>query len=362
MRWPWQQQKTEVRNAQPFTDAIVAALASGVSGNAASPAASAALEAAAGHISRGFAVATVEGAPDMVRDALTADVLSLIARNLIRRGESLFLIEINNAGLALRPAGSWDVRGGWDPSDWWYRLDLFGPSGNVTRFVPSASVVHLRYATDPARIWRGVSPMGFAAETGALHAGVQNALRSDMRAVPATVIPMPQQREQPDDADDDPLGPIKRALLGAGGKSVFVETTTGAHGQDAAPRLDWQQKRLGANPPETLAALLSQTSNMVMAAAGVDPIIAGLSRGDGTLAREAYRRFERLTLQPLARLIQTELRSKLDSPDLTISFNSLRSSDFAGLARAYKALKDSGMSPAEINELLDLGGRNVVEA
>ena len=100
MRWPWQQQKTEVRNAQPFTDAIVAALASGVSGNAASPAASAALEAAAGHISRGFSVATVGDAPDWVRDALTPDVLSLIARNLIRRGESLFLIEINNAGLA----------------------------------------------------------------------------------------------------------------------------------------------------------------------------------------------------------------------------------------------------------------------
>ena len=182
-----------------------------------------------------------------------------------------------------------------------------------------------------------------------------------MRAVPATVIPMPQQREQPDDADDDPLGPIKRALLGAGGRSVFVETTAGAHGQDRqdAPRQDWQQKRLGANPPETLAALLSQTSNMVMAAAGVDPIIAGLSRGDGTLAREAYRRFERLTLQPLGRLMQTELRLKLDAPDLTISFNSLRSSDFAGIGRAYKALKDSGMSPAEINELLDLGGRNV---
>ena len=360
MRWPWQQ-KTEVRQSQPFTNAIVAALGAAAAGDSASPAASAALEAAAGHISRGFAVATVEGAPDMVRDALTADVLSLIARNLIRRGESLFLIEINNAGLALRPAGSWDVRGGWDPSDWWYRLDLFGPSGNVTRFVPSASVLHLRYSADPDRPWQGVSPLGWAAETGALHAGVQQALRSDMRAVPATVIPMPQQREQPDDEDDDPLGPIKRALLGAGGKSVFVETTAGAHGQDRqdAPRLDWTQKRLGPDPPETLAALLSQTANMVMAAAGVDPIIAGLSRGDGTLAREAYRRFERLTLQPLARLIQTELRSKLDAPDLHLSFNSLRSSDFAGLARAYKALKDSGMAPAEINELLDLGGRNV---
>ena len=95
----------------------------------------------------------------MVRDALTADVLSLIARNLIRRGESLFLIEVNNAGLALRPAGSWDVRGGWDPSDWWYRLDLFGPSGNVTRFVPADAVLHFKYAVDPARhLGSGVSP------------------------------------------------------------------------------------------------------------------------------------------------------------------------------------------------------------
>ena len=96
-----------------------------------------------------------------------------------------------------------------------------------------------------------------------------------------------------------------------------------------------------------------------MAAAGVDPIIAGLQRGDGTLAREAYRRFERLTLRPLGRLIQTELRAKLDAPDLTISFNSLRSSDFVGLARAYKSLRDAGMSTGEIAELLDLGGRNV---
>ena len=358
MRWPWQQ-KTEVRNAQPFTDAIIAALASGVSGNAASPAASAALEAAAGHISRGFACASVESAPAVVRDALTPDVLSLIARDLIRRGESLFLIEVNNAGLALRPAGSWDVRGGPKPDTWFYRLDTYGPSSNETRLVPSASVLHLRYAVDPAAPWRGVSPMGFAAETGALHAGVQNALRSDMRAVPATVIPMPQQREQPDDADDDPLGPIKRALLGAGGKSVFVETTAGAHGQDRQDGLDWQQKRLGPDPPETLPTLLSQTADMILAAAGVDPVIVGLQRSGGTAHREAYRKFERLTLQSIARSLEPELREKLDAPSLRLSFNSLRSSDFAGLARAYKSLKDAGMSPAEINELLDLGGRNV---
>ena len=360
MRWPWQQ-KNEVRQAQSFTDILVNALVSGASGDAASPSASAALEAAAGHISRGFAVSTVEAAPDPVAAALTPDVLALIARNLIRRGESLFLIDVDDAGLALRPAGSWDVRGGWVESGWWYLLNLIGPSGNVTRLVPSASVLHFRYSVDPARPWMGVSPLGWANESGALHAGVTNALRSDMKAVAATVIPMPEQREKPDNEDDDPLGPIKRALLGAGGKSVFVETTGAAHGQDRqdAPRQDWQQKRLGPDPAESLSGLLGLTGHMILAAVGVDPVIAGLQRSDGTAHREAFRRFERLTLQPLARLIEPELRAKLDAPDLALSFNSLRSSDFAGLARAYKALKDSGMSPAEINELLDLGGRNV---
>lgn len=358
MRWPWQPR--EVRQSQPFTDAVIAALASGVSGDAASPAASAALEAAAGHISRGFQVAIVENTPAHVGNALTPDLMGLIGRDLIRRGESLFLIEVDNAGLVLRPAGSWDVRGGWIPSQWFYRLDLFGPSGNVTRFVPAASVLHFKYAVDPARPWLGVSPLGWANESGALHAGVTNALRGDMRAAAASVIPMPPG-ETPANEDDDPLGPLKGVLIGAAGKSVFVESTAGAHGSDFRdrPQQDWTQKRLGANPPETLSVLLSQTGNAVMAAAGVDPIIAGLQRGDGTLAREAYRRFERLTLQPLGRLIEPELRAKLDAPDLTISFNSLRSSDFAGLARAYKALKESGMSPDEISELLDLGGRNV---
>ena len=59
MRWPWQP-KSEARQAQSFTDAIVAAITAGASGDTSSPSASAALEAAAGHISRGFAVATMK--------------------------------------------------------------------------------------------------------------------------------------------------------------------------------------------------------------------------------------------------------------------------------------------------------------
>ena len=88
MRWPWQ--RREVRNAQPFTDAIVGAIAAQAGGTASSACATAALEAAAGCVARGFAAAEVEPA----HPAVTPAALALIGRDLIRRGESVFLIEV----------------------------------------------------------------------------------------------------------------------------------------------------------------------------------------------------------------------------------------------------------------------------
>ena len=134
MRWPPWSRSVERRASQPFTDAIVGAIAAQAAGTSTTAAATAALEAAAGAVARGFAAATVEDVEDPVADVLTPGVLALIGRDLIRRGESLFLIEVDRGGLALRPAGSWDVRGGHREADWMYRLDLFGPSGNITRF------------------------------------------------------------------------------------------------------------------------------------------------------------------------------------------------------------------------------------
>ena len=354
MRLPWSR-RVERRESQPFTDAIIGAIAAGAAGTGATAAATAALEAAAGAVSRGFAAATVEDAPQAVADALTPGVLALIGRDLIRRGESLFLIEVARGGLALRPAGSWDARGGHRETDWQYRLDLFGPSGNITRFVPSAAVIHCRYAVDPARPWHGIGPLGWAALSGTLHAGTVSALNADMQAASGTVIPMPPG-ENTDDEADDPLSGLKSAIVQARGKSVFVETTAGSFGGDTrdAPRQDWVQKRLGANPPEALAGLLDSSATQVLAACGVDPVLTGLSKGDGTLAREAYRRFERLTLGPLARIVETELASKLDAPDLSLNFDSLRASDFAGIARGLKAMLESGLTKEQVGKLLDL--------
>ena len=224
MRWPWS--KAERRESQPFTDAIIAAISAGANGGStASPAASAALEAAAGAVARGFAAAQVQDVDDDVADALTPAVMALIGRELIRRGESLHLIELDRDGaIALRPCGSWDVRGADREADWFVRADLFGPSGNRTVFREHAGFLHCRYSTDPARPWFGLGPLAWASATGALHGAVGNALAADMQALPAHVIPMPPG-ETPDDADNDSLLPLKRALLAAQGKSAFVETT-----------------------------------------------------------------------------------------------------------------------------------------
>ena len=113
----------------PFSDAVVEAIVSAAGGTTpADPTAIAALEAATSLYSAAFAAATVTG---KLAEAVSPAVRALIARDLIRRGESLHLVRVRAGQVRLLPAGSWDVRGPWREEEWFYRLDLFGPSGNV---------------------------------------------------------------------------------------------------------------------------------------------------------------------------------------------------------------------------------------
>ena len=74
-----------------------------------------------------------------------------------------------------------------------------------------------------------------------------------------------------DDEDDDPNRDAKLALRGARGDAVLVETTSAAAGDGSAasPRRDWDPRRLGPDPPETLALLRRDSFAMMLAACGV---------------------------------------------------------------------------------------------
>ena len=346
MRWPWT--RREVRGSQPFTDAIVDAIAAQAAGTSAGdPGAIAALETAAGLWARSLAAATVTPAVP----ALTADVLALIGRDLIRRGESVFAIEVEDGAPVLLSAGSWDVRGPWRESEWRYRLDLFGPSGNVTRFVPAAAVVHVRYAVDPARPWHGLSPLAWARATGTLAANLEQRLGEEAGGSVARLIPVPQ--DGGDGGDGDPLAGLKRDIAAGKGRALLVETVASGWGEGkaAAPMSDWKQQRIGPDPPATLATLRSDAALAVLNACGVPVSLA--TDADGTSQRESWRRFVMGSVEPVARMVARELGRKLDVPDLRFGFESLWAHDLAGRAQSFKAMVASGM---ELERAVALSG------
>ena len=328
----------EKRETQPFTDAVIQAIVAQAEGTTpGDPAQTWALECAAALYSRAFAAAKVSGERT---DALTPPYMAHIARNLIRRGESLSLIEIERGGPVFRQAGSWDVRGGWDEAAWFYRLDLFGPSGNESRLVSGAQVLHFRYAYDPARPWHGISPLGWARETGTLQGNLERRLGEEAGGAVAHVLPIPQDGGSGEDGD--PLAMLKADIAGASGRTILTETTSAGwgEGQSAAPRSDWKPSRIGANPPETLRFLRSEAGMSVLSACGVPVSLAMDS--DGTAARESWRRFVMGAVEPLLEIVREELERKLES---TISFDlsGLWAHDLQGRAAAFQKLIQGGV-------------------
>ena len=350
MRWPWD--RTEKRQAAGgFTDALVAAIVARAGGaSVGEPNAIAALEVAAGLWSRSFASAELSTAIP----AVSPTMLASVGRELVRRGEALWAIDVRRGEIELRPAGSWDVAGGATPSSWAYRLDLFGPSGNETRIYPSASVLHFKYASDPERPWHGISPLGYARATGKLAANLELRLGEEAGARVGHLLPVPSDGGSGD--ADDQLESLKADLGALSGGTALIETTSGgwADGKEAAPQKDWTPQRMGANPPATLGELRGAAAMDVLAACGIPPALAS-DKSEGSSQREAWRRFG-ITMQSVARCVAEELSYKLNSPGLRLSFDRLFASDLAGRARAVSSLVKAGMSLEEASALAGLKG------
>ena len=347
MRLPWQR-RTEHRAS--FTDALLNAFFVGASGTTARDAhETAALEACAMLYSSCFAVAKVE--PDV--QGVTPEVLALIARNLIRQGADLHLIEIEDGMVKLRPVGTWHVIGPPDPAAWRYRVDTFGPTDHVTRYVPAASVLHTKYAVDPVRPWLGIPPLGWASATASLAGGLERTLADEASAPVAQLLTVPS--DGGDGGDDDPLAALKIDLASAKGKSVLVETTAAGWGAGAggAPRQDWRQSRIGFEPPDVARVVRSDVFQNVAAACGVPGVLLD-PRSEGTSQREGLRRFAHLALEPLGALVADELARKLDMPSLRLNFGQLFASDLAGRARAVGILAKAGVGLADARRLAGL--------
>ena len=179
---------------------------------------------------------------------------------------------------------------------------------------------------------------------------------SDEAGAPsAQLVPVPA--DGGDGSTDDPLASLKADIAAARGRAVLVETTAGAWGQGkgGAPPRDWQQQRLGFDPPDTMRAVREDVFQHVAHACNL-PAVLLESRSEGTAQREALRRWVHLAVEPMGATIAAELAAKLDRPGLTLDFSPLMASDLAGKARAIKGLVEAGLDLPAATAIAGLDG------
>ena len=260
MKWPWS--KREKRDSGgDFSDAVVRLIESQAAGTVADASSTAAVEAAAGALSRAFASAEVVG-PAWVQQAVSPGVLAQIGRDLVRSGDSMHVIRVDGAGMVrLIPASSWHFEGNHDPATWTVRVTAYGPSTSTTWNLQAASVVFVRWGGTPGQPYVGTGPTSWAHTTARLQSETERSLADEAAGPLAQLLAIPQ--DGGDGGEDDPLAKLKADIRTARGKALLVETSSAGwgEGRTAAPQRDWHERRgWGRCPPTRWSGPLTRRS------------------------------------------------------------------------------------------------------
>ena len=191
MKWPWtgaierqvEERVEAVLEERGYGDLILAGLEASVSGGTSSVLKTTALEHASGMWARALAAATVTGD----RGALTRRVRHMIGRGLIRTGESLFILDVDDGRVRLLPASAFEVMKGWR-----YRAEVPQPPGDTASKVYNRdAVAHFTWNVDPLQPWAGISPLGSASYGAKLAANTEAKLAEETGAPTALILPIP---------------------------------------------------------------------------------------------------------------------------------------------------------------------------
>ena len=304
------------------------------------PMTTACAELAAGMVGRALAAADIEPQGSHA-DAATKAWRERVGRDIVMKGESLSLIELRDGQVTLHPATSWVFEfGGRDPETWIVDAQIPTPTGQDSVRRPWSEFVSLLWAPDPARPWRGISPIESAATTANLLGASERSLSLEAAGPVGHLVPVPR-------TDEQQIADLREELSGINGTSVMVESTIT---QDARSNTssEYMPRRLGANPPSASVTLRRDAERSLIAAIGIDVTL--LTGGAGNSRRESYRQFLHTTISPIGERLETELGMKLEVPNLRISFQPLSASDAAGKARAVGSLVQAGWTPQEAAE------------
>ena len=342
IRFPWQHHET--RQDADYGDALLQAIFQQAQGNPGLVRARVgAVAAAAGWWARAFASARLT--LGVVADAFGPALRGYTGRQLILRGEALFVLD-GAGGLSLTPAASWDVLGGPDPESWVYKTTINGPSQSVVLEVPASRILHLMYQRSSSQPWRGVGPLSDCQETHNLAQALETRLRQEIGGPVGQAIPTPD--------GGGAVAGLETDVNAMRGQVKLTPSTSNnwAQGAQGAPRTDWRTLRIGAEPPETLARLRTDTGRDILAACGVPGGLVGQS--DGTTLREQLRQFLHIGVNPVARQLSDIIAEKFDLGDFEMDFSAMMASDLSGRARSFQSLTKGGMDPEKALRLTNL--------
>ena len=347
MRWPWSRRETRSAGGG-YSDAVVAAVEAQAAAKVADTSSTAAIEAAAGALSRAFASAEVQG-PGWARDAVTPPWLAQVGRSLVREGASLSVVGMRGGAVTLTPAAFYNFEKG-SPNDeheedWLCRATTYGPGSSTTRLLSRDRIVYTRWGTSPGTRYRGQGPMSWASLTAKLQGEAERSLGDELGGPVAQLLAIPQDGGDGKDGVD-PLAPLKKDIATARGKALFVETTSAGwgEGRQAAPgngNRDWVASRLGPSPPDGSASVAGSAFCRLLAACGAPPALFE-SNADGTSQREAVRRWHQNTVLPLARILEHELTLRLEA-DVRLKFDPYPL-DVQGRSASFAKLVQGGVS------------------
>lgn len=342
--WPFSRKLEKREAGGDFSDAVIRLIEAQAAGAVADASSTAAVEAASGALSRAFASAEVKG-PEWARDAVSPVFLAQVGRDLIRRGDSMHLIDIDRSGDAsLLPVSAWHFEGDSHPETWRVRATCYGPSTSKTRHLPFAGVVFVRWGSTPSQPFVGIGPLAWAHTTARLQSETERSLADEAGGPVAQIAVVPPQTAKagPDGEEVDPLVLLRADVARARGKSILLESLKAAAGETAAGR-EWAFNRLGPHPPEVMEAIREGAFRAVLAATGTPPSM--FISDDGTAQREALRRWHQNLVLPMARILEHELREKLET-EIALRFDAYPL-DLQGRAVAFSKLIQGGMEPGE---------------
>ena len=319
------------------TDAVVSAMMTRASARVAAGGV-AAVEVAAGMVSRAFALADVT--PATARIALTRSALALAGRQLVVRGECLFALDVGQRGIIVIPAASWDVRGtDPDPATWRYRVDLAAPDSTRFRTIDREGVIHAIADPDAYAPWRGRGVLRRSTATAALAADLEAALDDEAKLPVGRMISIPAGTQQPT------VDKLRKQIEELTGRIMLPETTAAGFGSsspEAPPAAsDWNPRRIGADYTAAEVTAAADASGRLLAAFGIAPAY-GNPRATAMALREAQRAAYRSLILPLAAMLEESASAALEV-DVRLTFDSLAAADVIGGSKAISNLVAAGI-------------------